>query len=133
MSSEETPPAWAAWVAQAEHDVQVAGELRGMGYFDACLVYSEQAAEKMTKALWMVRHGHAAPRTHAVGRLLAALEAPETVVSAGHRLTRRYFASRYPAMVSGPPCATTDAQEADAALADAEEVIAWVRTLLPAA
>lgn len=131
MSSEETPPAWAAWVAQAEHDWEMAQDLHGRGKWSDALVYAEQAAEKWVKALWIARHGKAAPRTHLVGRLLAVLGAPEDLVAVGQRLGHGYFASRYPDVSVSPPFTAFEGTDADAALGGAEEVIAWVRSVWP--
>jgi HEPN domain-containing protein len=121
---------WQDWLDQADYDLEVARGMRENGWYDTSVVQSEQAAEKAVKALWMQQKGHLAPRTHAVGELARSVDAPPRIVEAGERLGDAYFVSRYPGGGVGPPYRAVDRAEADGRIADAEEIMAWVKQRL---
>ena len=121
---------WQDWMEQAEHDLEVARGTRDNGWYDTSVVQSQQAAEKAVKALWMREHDRLAKRTHAVDEVATEVGAPPDIVDAGARLAEAYFTSRYPGMGPAPPFRSISADEADARLRDAEEIMAWVKQRL---
>jgi len=74
--------------------------------------------------------GGAVPRTHAVGTLLARLEAPAAVVDAGTALAEAYTATRYPDAGPGPAFRWLGQAEAERLLDDGEVIHQWAQCRL---
>ena len=101
-------------------------QLQG-GHPAASVFHAQQAAEKAAKGLWAHTKGALAPRTHAVGQLLDGLGAPSGLTAQGSRLATRYTAVRYPDLWPPQPLPAVSTEEAAAAIADAEDVLEWVK------
>ncbi len=128
--TEPQRPLWREWLDQAERDLRLATEIQA-SYPESSVFSAQQAAEKAAKALWIAQDRGTPPRTHAVDRLLGDLGAPAELVEAGSRLARSYVMSRYPDAASGAPFRLIAIEDAAARLANAEQVLEWVKDRLP--
>lgn len=117
-----------AWLAQAERDLEIAAGNLNIGFADACALYSQQAAEKFLKALYMLKERAEAPKTHEIVGLAAQLGVPEDVADGLDLVEKDALAPLYPdVMVKiGPP--EYNAAVGQARLATARGVAAWVRS-----
>jgi HEPN domain-containing protein len=117
------------WWVQAERDLRAARTLAEQALYEWACFAAQQAAEKAVKAVIQVRGGEL--RGHAVRRGLQALTAPIALIEAGIRLDRLYIPTRYPDVLDqGSPGEVYLAADAQAALHDAEAVLAWCRDQL---
>ncbi len=128
--TEPPRPLWREWIDQAERDLRLATDIQA-SYPESSVFSAQQAAEKAAKALWIAQDRGTPPRTHAVDRLLRGLAAPPELVAAGSRLARSYVMSRYPDAASGAPFRAIAAEDARQRLANAEQVLEWVKNRLP--
>ncbi|MBI4317693.1 MAG: HEPN domain-containing protein [Chloroflexi bacterium] len=122
---------------QAERDIETARfNLQPRCYY-AAADFAHQAAEKALKAAhWYVR-GEEPPWIHELGRCLERVaptlgETPAQVNAAIGQLEPIFDRSRYPSAILSQPIPAELVQEADAraAIAAAEDIVAWVQTLL---
>lgn len=119
------------WFEEAVEELRAARDLRATAHYAWACFTCQQAAEKALKAL-LERLTRALPLGHNLNDLISDIEAhqtvPATVRDAGRRLNRLYIPTRYPdAFPSGVPAYQYAESDADQALADAEEVIDFVR------
>jgi HEPN domain-containing protein len=121
------------WVRKAEGDFLSASVLLKMGRrcpAEVVCFHAQQCAEKYIKSLLVLR-GHAFPRTHDIGQLIAQLPPalrPALAEPERHRLTSYAVLARYPGDHESPTIAS-----ARAALKNARLVRAHCRKLLPPA
>jgi HEPN domain-containing protein len=119
------------WFDEAVEELRAARDLRTTGHYSWACFTCQQAAEKALKAL-AERLTRALPTGHNLNDLLSDIEAYQpvsaTVRDASRRLNRLYIPTRYPdAFPSGVPAHQYAEDDADQAIADAEEVIDFVR------
>ncbi|MGB9776112.1 MAG: HEPN domain-containing protein [Anaerolineae bacterium] len=117
------------WI-QAQEDFKTAQVLLETGRFYASVFFSQQAAEKALKALWMEARREM-PRTHNLVALARALNAPESVLEAARELTPDYVITRYANAAHGVPAEMYSQQSAQAHLDYAAEVLEWTRKQWP--
>lgn len=115
-----------AWLAQAERDLEIAAGNLEMGFADACAMYSQQAAEKFLKALYMLKERAEAPRTHGILGLARRLGAPEEVAEGLDLLEQDYMAVRYPDAAMSMDAHGYDDAVGRSRLDMARRVRAWV-------
>ena len=112
------------WLEEADTDLAAAAELPENGPHARSAFFSQQAAEKSLKALYMFVYGKALPKTYDVGKLAGDLGAPAALVSAAEPMTADYMASHYPD--AAPAVGSTyTAQLAQSRLDDARAVVEW--------
>lgn len=115
-----------AWHEQARADLDGARYLRKGDRFEMACFHAQQAAEKALKAVHMADHDRLW-RTHDLAALAEQLDAPEDVREACETLAPHYVATRYP---TEPSSDEYDTDAADAAIQDAEVILAWVEQAL---
>jgi HEPN domain-containing protein len=121
----------ADWLAQAEHDLELAELAAAHGRHEWACFAAQQAAEKAVKALHL--HLGQVVWGHAVTRLLEELprEVPEVLRDAARRLDAYYIAPRYPdAFVEGPPARYFGRQQAEEAIRYARAILDFVRAAM---
>lgn len=121
------------WLDQATGELAAAETLRQGGHHAWACFTSQQAAEKGLKAVLekhrVLREGH--NLVDLVQRVAAILPVPDPVREAAYRLNKHYITPRYPdAHPSGAPIVQYSASEANQALVDAKEVLAFARNAL---
>lgn len=122
------------WFRQAEDDLDAARALRDAGKYAQACFFAQQAAEKALKALWYI--ADLDPWGHSVTRLLDEL--PDDLRQPLSPLRERALAldklsipTRYPdALGDLTPAEAYTRGETERALADAEAILAVVRTHL---
>jgi HEPN domain-containing protein len=122
---------------QSERDIVTARRLLYPDTHYAAANYAHQAAEKALKAACWYLRGEEPPWRHDLVRCADLIAermgaVPGNVQAAVEQLQPMFDESRYPSgNVSEPiPAELIDQRDADLAIKLAEEVMAWVRTLL---
>jgi HEPN domain-containing protein len=124
---------WADWFAQAERDLEQAGESRASGRHEWACFAAHQAAEKALKALHL-RYGQEA-WGHVVARLLedlpAELAPEQDTVEKARVLDGFYIPTRYPnGHPAGAPFEHFGTLQSGQALDYAGEIIEFARAAL---
>lgn len=125
---------WRDWWAQAERDLRHAEHSREVGDHEWGAFAAHQAAEKAVKALIQSLGGD--PWGHSIHGLLKALPedvaVPDAAREAAARLDKHYLPARYPnGIPAGHPGELYTSNEAETAIADAEQVVRFCRGHLP--
>ena len=120
----------ADWFRQAEADLRHARNSAEAGDYEWACFAAQQATEKALKAV--VQSVGRAPSDHSVavlqGVIAERLEVAPALVDAGKRLDKHYIPTRYPnGFDQGAPTDYYTAEEAEAAIADAVEIMEFCR------
>ena len=111
---------------QAEEDLDTADKLLGVRKYYASVFFSEQAAEKALKVMYLERKRQAA-FTHDLVELAEELGAPENVSHAAAELSPDYITTRYPNAANAVPAKLYDEASAEMHLKLSREVLQWVK------
>ncbi len=123
MKIEET---YLRWFRQAEADYDSAEyNLKGKRYY-VCANYSQQAAEKALKALWIFKKKELI-KTHSITSLARKLNVPEKLIFGISSLEPIFRESRYPDVSEKIPAEEYEEKDAIEFLNIAEEVLIWVK------
>ena len=114
-------------IKQAERDLENARKNISIEGYEVAAFLSEQAVEKYLKAYWMIAKKEAAPLTHSLTELGDALGVPRALRKHLVSLTADYITARYPDAANGVPYEVYDRETAEAKVASAEAVLAWLR------
>ncbi|MGH2362794.1 MAG: HEPN domain-containing protein [bacterium] len=114
-------------IKQAERDLENARKNISIEGYEVAAFLSEQAVEKYLKAYWMIAKKEAAPPTHSLTELGDALGVPRALRKQLVSLTADYITARYPDAANGVPYEIYDRETAEAKVASAEAVLAWLR------
>jgi HEPN domain-containing protein len=125
---------WTDWSEQALRDLAHARHSVEAGDHEWAAFAAQQAAEKSLKALILARGGE--PWGHSVTGLVESLPAdlsvPVEIREAASRLDKHYVPSRYPnGFAAGFPGKLYTRGEAQAAIADATQIVEFCRRHLP--
>jgi HEPN domain-containing protein len=120
----------AEWASEAEYDLGAARDNVDAGRYKTAALCSQQAAEKLLKALVISRTGQEAARTHDLIALAKELGAPESLMEACRFLTQEYFEARYPGSAAFLGHGKYDRDIADERLRQATDIAEWVREQL---
>ncbi|HIE25912.1 TPA: HEPN domain-containing protein [Candidatus Poribacteria bacterium] len=115
---------------QSEEDFRTAELIIEVGRFYASVFFSQQAAEKALKALYIYQK-KLLPKTHNIVELASDLEAPDEVIEACQELNPDYVATRYVDAANGIPAQMYSRNSAITHLEYAKAVIAWTKKHLP--
>ncbi|RKY57572.1 MAG: DNA-binding protein [Candidatus Latescibacterota bacterium] len=116
-------------MAQAEEDLDTARVLLENDKYYASVFFSQQAAEKALKALYIhIKREY--PRTHNLVELAQDLEAPEEILEAVKELNPDYLSTRYVNAANGIPAQMYTRRSAEVHLEYAREVSLWTRRRL---
>ncbi len=111
---------------QALEDLDTAKKLLEVEKYYASVFFSEQAAEKALKALFMEKKKRA-EFTHDLTELAEKLNAPEDVYEAAAELSPDYIITRYPDAANAVPAKLYTRKSGELHLKCGEGVIEWVR------
>jgi len=113
---------------QASEDLKTAEVLLEAGRFYASVFFSQQAADKALKALYIHEKAEVPPRTHNLLDLLEALGvADEALRDAAMDLTPEYVVTRYPDAANGVPAALYNREMAVAHLHKARLIVDFAK------
>lgn len=118
------------WWEQAEADLKTAKDNLMLKNYYASVMFSQQAAEKSLKALYVLRTGKFPPKTHDLIQFCQSFEAPLKIVFLAESLTGTYLSSRYPGVAEVIPAKFYDEEKAELHLEEAEEIIKWVSQMI---
>ncbi|MGQ9625498.1 MAG: HEPN domain-containing protein [Anaerolineae bacterium] len=114
---------------QAQEDMETARVLLETERFYASVFFSQQAAEKALKALY-IEQKRELPKTHNLTALTRELSAPPEVLEAAQELTPDYLTTRYPNAANAVPAEIYNHNSAQMHLKFANEIISWVKNIL---
>jgi len=125
---------WKDWWEQGMRDLKHAEHALEDGDNEWAAFAAQQSAEKVLKALIMLRAGE--PWGHSITGLAEALprdlQLPTEILEAANRLDKHYIPARYPNGFSeGYPGKLYTRGEAEGAIQDARRIIAFSRRSLP--
>jgi HEPN domain-containing protein len=126
MMREEIRNTW----MQSEEDLRTAELIIEVGRFYASVFFSQQAAEKALKALYIYQKKRL-PKTHNIVELASDLGAPDEVIEACQELNPDYVTTRYVDAANGVPAKMYSHNSAIIHIEYAKTVIAWIQQHLP--
>jgi HEPN domain-containing protein len=119
-----------SWVEQAERDLENARQNIGIRAYEVAAFLAQQAVEKRLKAAWILVRQEIPPHTHSVMKLGDGLRVPPELGPALADLDRDYVAARYPDAPTGVPYRVYDRPTAERKVRAAEDVFAWLATVV---
>ncbi len=121
-------PETGIWWEQSLEDLDTAAvNIKAKKYY-ASAFFSQQAAEKALKAVYLEEKKELA-KVHDLSFLAKALGAPEDVIGKCRLLSRVYIETRYPTGDS-IPAKKFSKEDSEGLLAVAKEVLSWTRKRL---
>ena len=106
---------------QAEHDIEVAEyNLKG-NMLDAAAFYSQQAAEKALKSLYISKFNELW-KVHDLVRIAKRIQAPTNIIELCAKITPAYTSTRDPDVGM-----VYDREDVEETLVSAKEVLEWVK------
>jgi len=111
---------------QSKYDMHTAEQLLKIKIYYASVFFSEQAAEKSIKALYIEKKRRAA-FTHDLVELVEGLQPPKEVLKAAAELSPDYVVTRYPDAANGVPALLYDSEVAQAHIEYAKAIIKWAK------
>jgi len=113
------------WIQKAEQELDTAKYNFKGNQFSASLFFSQQAAEKALKALY-IKINKELLKTHDLSTLAKKLDAPKDIIQLCNSLSPAYQSTRYPDIVQKED----KGEEAKELLKSAEEIVQWVKKKL---
>ena len=115
------------WLEQAKADFKTAKDnITNKNYY-ASVMFSQQAAEKAIKSLYILLKNKLPPRIHDLVELCRLVSAPENVILVSGKLTVTYLPSHYPGVAPQIPAKFYDERKARLHLKEAEEILQWTK------
>ncbi len=111
------------WLEQGKADLKSAIDLLKSENYYASVFFSQQAAEKALKSLY-IKSKKESIRGHNLVFFARKLSAPENIIA---ELTPDYLTTRYPDAAIGAPFESYTKDSAEKHLKMAEEVAQWVK------
>jgi len=113
------------WWKQAQADIKTAQDNIITKNFYASVLFSQQAAEKSLKALYIQVKESFPPKTHDLVELCRIVNAPEETVLASGKLTVTYLSSHYPGLAPKIPADFYTKDKAIVHLKEAKVILQW--------
>ena len=115
------------WLDQAKADMKTAKDNITLKNYYASVMFSQQAAEKGLKALYIARKQRLPPKTHDLVELCSLTKSSETITRTAGRLTIVYLPSHYPGVAPVIPVKFYGLEKAETHLAEAQEILTWAQ------
>jgi HEPN domain-containing protein len=109
------------WLEQAEHDLEVAEYNLDGNMLDAAAFYSQQAAEKALKSLYISKFNELW-KVHDLVRIAKRIHAPANIIELCAKITPAYTTTRYPDVGLA-----YDREDVEETLMSAKEILKWVK------
>ncbi|MBN1283203.1 MAG: HEPN domain-containing protein [Proteobacteria bacterium] len=116
------------WVARADYDLSAAAAMEASGHSLYVAFMSQQAAEKILKAIWCKLRDDSPPYVHNLSTLVESLkiELSDGQHLLMNRLSRYYIAGRYPSFKQKLASELSRAQASEL-LSQTEDFVKWCR------
>jgi HEPN domain-containing protein len=111
---------------QTQEDLDTADKLLEVGKYYASVFFSEQAAEKALKTMYLERKRQVI-FSHDLVELAEQLGTPQNVSQAAAKLSPHYIITRYPNAANAVPAKLYDKASAQMHLKLSSEVLQWVK------
>jgi HEPN domain-containing protein len=118
------------WWTLAEDDLTAARHATGAGDHYVAAFYSQQAAEKALKGLWLERKRELSPKTHDLTELASGLSVPANFETSLLLLNPAYVNTRYPDAANSVPSRIYNGEIAGNLIQCAKEIMDWCRSEL---
>lgn len=118
------------WWEQAKHDLNTAEKNIKVEVYYASAFFSQQAAEKALKALYIVKKRELQPLTHNLTELGEKLDVPDELKTGLLKLNMDYVVTLYPNAANGIPAEQFNQEIAEEHLGYAKQVVEWVKRQL---
>lgn len=118
------------WLKQADADLKTAEKLGEDKVFYASVFFSQQAAEKYIKALWIFSNKELPPKTHNLVRMVKELKGTEELIDAAAELAPEYILTRYPTPEVALPEEIYTKTSAKRHYAAAVQIAQWVKSII---
>lgn len=121
------------WLQDAQSDLAAARKMVEDGSYNWAVFAARQAVEKAIKGAHIVLQHEDPPAVHSLPRLfeLSFGKAPEDLAADLRSLSREYMTTRYPDVAGGPTAEAYALDDAQAGIAQAERLLAWIIQNLP--
>ncbi len=116
------------WWRQAKADLKTAKDNIVSKNFYASVFFSQQAAEKSLKALYLQLKKSFPPKTHDLVELCRKVNAPEDIFLLAGGLTITYLSSHYPGLAPEIPADFYTKDKAKQHLKEAKVIFQWVKS-----
>lgn len=116
------------WWLQALEDLETARSNIDIKKYYASVFFSQQAAEKALKTLYIETKRDFPPKTHNMLEISSELNVPDDVLEAAIELNPEYVVTRYPDAANGVPARMYTEKMAKFHLEKAGVVIKWVKS-----
>ncbi len=113
------------WLKQANADLKTAKDLLKAKNYYASVNFSQQAAEKGLKAVFILLKNELPPRIHDLVELGRSTGASSEVMSQAEKLTPSFFTVRYPDAAPEIPVKYYTEEKAKAHLKEARLILKW--------
>jgi len=118
------------WWSQALEDLKAAEQNLKTRLYFVCAFFSQQAAEKALKALYIEAKREPQPRTHDLTELGKVLNVPGDIMDSLIELNPGFVVARYPDAANGIPANMYNERIASSHLEKARKVIEWAKEKL---
>ncbi len=116
------------WWKQAKADLKTAKDNITTNNFYASVFFSQQAAEKSLKALYIQIRSSFPPKTHDLVELCRKVGAPEEITLIAGGLTITYLSSHYPGIAPEIPSDFYNKDKAMVHLKEAKVIFQWIKS-----
>ena len=115
------------WWEQCIADLKTARDNISSHNYYASVMFSQQAAEKSLKAVYILLKNKLPPKIHDLVELCRLVSASEEVTLVSGKLTVTYLSSHYPGVAPAIPSKFYDREKAELHLKEAEKIILWAK------
>lgn len=116
------------WLLQGKEELDTAKASMNAGKWFASAFWSQQAAEKALKALYIFKKKESPGPTHSLTFLGRELDIPKEFYGLLRELTKEYYISRYPDASDDVPYKMYTHDDANSYIKNCESLIKWVES-----
>lgn len=115
------------WWKQARADLKTAKDNITTKNYYASVLFSQQAAEKALKSLYIKLRKKFPPKTHDLVELCRLTKASKEITLVAGKLTVVYLPSHYPGVAPVIPVKYYDQEKAASHLKEARKILKWIQ------
>jgi len=118
------------WLEQAKADLKTAKDMITTENYYAAVSFSQQAAEKALKSVYISIKKKSPPKVHDLAELARMVNAPTNILPPSEKLSVTYLTSRYPGTAPEIPARFYTKEKAEVHLREAEAILEWVKKMI---